>query len=384
MIVAARRSGGAGDVPTAAPGPPPATTPRRRPTIQDLAREGGVSASTASRALSGRGYVSAPVRDRVLAAAAQIGYVPDANARSLRSRSSTAVGVLISDLRNSFYAHLAAGIEQQLRASGYHAIVVNSDGREQDEVEGARTFMAMRVSGAILTPVSDQAVRMLLGDGIPVVQADRRVDELPSDSVLSDNARGAREMTQHLVDLGHQRIALLLDETAWTTGKGRLAGFRSAMRRAKIPVDRDLIIGTSFDVESARAAVHALLDRRPDVTALFAANNMLAEAACQVLQERGLRSPDDVSLVAYDDVAWMTMVSPQVTTVDQHTEEFGQACARLLVDRLTGRLPADPVTRLIEPSLLIRGSSGAPASRRSAVPAARRPVTRRTPVRAGA
>lgn len=319
----------------------------------------------------------------MLAAATEIGYVPDANARSLRSRSSAAVGVLISDLRNPFYAHLAAGIEQELRAHGYHAIVVNSDGREQDEIEGARTFMAMRVCGAIITPVFDQAVRLLLDDGIPVLQADRRIDALASDAVLSDNARGSREMTQHLLDLGHRRIALLLDEMNWTTGKGRRAGFRSAMRRANVAVERELLIGTNFDVDSARAAAHALLDRRPDVTALFAANNVIAEGTCQALQERGVLVPGEISLVAYDDVAWMGMVTPRVTTVDQHTERFGKTCAQVLLDRLTGQLPPAPVTRLIEPSLLLRGSSAAPAAAARTARVVRRPVSRRAPAGAG-
>ncbi len=343
------------------PGPQAAgLTPRHRPTIQDLARAAGVSTSTASRSVSGNGYVAAEVRARVLDAAERIGYVPNGTARSLRSRTSRAIGVLISDLRNPFYANLAAGIEEQLRSAGYHVIVVNNDGQPKAEIEGAQTFLGMRVSGAILTPVSDRAVRMLLDDSIPVVQADRMVAGLSSDAVLVDNARGAREVTQHLIELGHTRIALLIDETKWTTGAGRLAGYRAALRGARLPLDRRLVVPTKFHPAAAMEAAGALLNRHPDVTAIFAANNLLAEGAFQALQERGLRIPTDVSLVAFDDVPWMSMVSPRITTVDQHTDMVGRTSAQLILERISGSAPAQPTVRYVEPSIVLRGSSGPP------------------------
>jgi LacI family transcriptional regulator len=334
--------------------------PRRRPTIQDLARAAATSPSTASRALSGNGYVAADVRTRVLAAAEAIGYVPDNNARTLRNRTSRAVGMLISDLRNPFYANLAAGIEVQLRSAGYHVIVVNNDGEEEAEVEGARTFLAVRVSAAIITPVSDRGVRMLMNDGVPVVQADRMVEGLTSDGVLVDNVKGARQVTDHLIGLGHTRIALLIDETDWTTGAGRLAGYRAALRDAGVPMDPGLVVPTKFQPEAARDAVTSLLDRRPDVTALFAANNMLAEGAFQALQRAGRRIPDDLSLVAFDDVPWMSMVSPGITTVDQHTDDLGRTCAQLVVDRIAGSATGQATVRYIEPSVTFRGSTAPP------------------------
>ncbi|MFL6056236.1 MAG: LacI family DNA-binding transcriptional regulator [Actinoallomurus sp.] len=340
-----------------------APAPRRRPTIQDVARAAGTSPSTASRALSGNGYVAADVRTRVLAAAERISYVPDSNARTLRNRTSRAVGMLISDLRNPFYADLAAGIEQHLRSAGYHVIVVNNDGEEEAEVEGARIFLAVRVSAVIVTPVTDRAVRMLMNDGVPVLQADRMVPGLTSDAVLVDNVRGAQEITRHLIELGHTRIALLIDETEWTTGAGRLAGYRAAFDAAGVPADTDLVVPTRFQPDAARDAVLDLLERRPDVTALFAANNMLAEGAFQALQRRGLRIPGDLSLVAFDDVPWMSMVSPEITTVDQHTDELGRACAQLVVDRIGGAVH-DPVTvRHIEPSVVVRESTAPPRHR---------------------
>lgn len=336
--------------------------------MRDLARLAGTSPSTASRAISGKGYVAADVRTRVLAAAEQIGYVPDGNARSLRSRTSRAVGVLISDLRNPFYANLAAGIESRLRSAGYHVIVVNTDGQVDAEVQGARTFLAVRVSAAIVTPVSDRAVRMLMTGGVPVVQADRMVDGLSSDGVLVDNVRAAEDITGHLIGLGHTRIALVIDETDWTTGAGRLAGYRAALRAAGVPEDSGLVVAAGFDPAAASAAVRGLLDRRSDVTAVFAANNMLAQGVFEAVRSRGLRVPADLSIVAFDDVPWMSMVSPAITTVDQHTDELGRTCAELVLDRVAGDSPeaaamgaaTRAAIRYVEPSVIIRDSSGPP------------------------
>jgi LacI family transcriptional regulator len=339
--------------------------PRARPTIQDLARTAGTSSSTASRALSGNGYVAAEVRARVLAAAEQIGYVPDGNARSLRSRTSRAVGVLVSDLRDPFYADLTAGIEGQLRSAGRHVVVVNADGEERAEAEGARTFLAVRVSAAIITPVSDRAVRLLTDGGVPVVQAARMVNGPARDGVLVDETQGALEATGHLTALGHTTIALLAEQTA--RASDRSAGYRAALRAVGMRADPELMVTARPLPGAARDATDALLDRRPDVTALFAAGSVLAEGAFQALSRRGLSVPDDISLVAFGEVPWMSMVSPGITTVDQHAVALGRMCARLIIDRVTGPPAGDPAVRYIEPSLVIRGSAAEP-SRRSLTP----------------
>lgn len=320
-----------------------------------------MSPSTVSRALSGNGYAAAEVRKRVRAAAARIDYVPDANARSLRNRSSRSVGVLISDLRNPFYADLAAGVEQGLRSAGYHMILVNDDGQADEEMLAVQTFAAMRVAGVIVTPVSEKALDRLLQQGVHVVQADRQLTGAHGDAVLGDNETGAEALTRHLLDLGHRRIGLLIDETKWTSGAGRLAGYRAAHAATGVPVDEDLIVFTSFDAAAAGATAGKLLDQRPDMTALFACNNVLAEGAFAEFQRRGLRLPDELSLAAYDDVPWMSMVRPAITTVSQHTFEMGRRCAEVLLARLSGQHVPDgfQVVRL-EPALHVRASTAPP------------------------
>jgi LacI family transcriptional regulator len=329
----------------------------RRPTVQDVAREAGVSPSTVSRALHTRGYASPAVRARVQAAAERIGYVTDHNARNLRSRTSTSIGVLISDLRNPFYADLAAGIEQELRAGGYQMVLVNDNGDAAEELQAAETLLAMRVPGVIVTPVTAKCPQLLQNNGVHVVCADRELGRSKSDVVLSDNETGARELTEHLIALGHTRIGLLIDETKWSTGAGRLAGFRAAHADNGLELDDDLIAYTSFDADAARITTHKLLNDH-DVTALISANNVLAQGALTELKDRRLKIPRQFSLAAYDDVPWMSLVQPALTTVDQSTVEMGRSCARLLLARIRGELTPKRRVVKVPARLVVRGSTG--------------------------
>jgi LacI family transcriptional regulator len=330
----------------------------RRATVQDVAQAAGVSASTVSRALNGSGYAAEAVRQRVFAAAARIGYVPDANARNLRQGTSRAIGVLVSDLRNPFYANLAVGIEKAVREAGLQMLLTNDSADIDDELEAARTLVAMRVPGVIMTPVSNKAVTLLRDNGIAVVQVDRRVGR--GDVVLGGNEPAAYQLTSHLIELGHQRIALIIDETRWVTGAGRLAGYQRAHRENGLPLDESLVAFTSFDAAAAAETTSQLLDVRPDVTAVFAANNVLAQGAFEAIGRSGRRMPDDISLAGYDDVPWMSMVQPRLTTVSQHTEEMGRRAAELLLSRLGTPKAGRSRTIEVDSSLVVRDSTSAP------------------------
>jgi DNA-binding LacI/PurR family transcriptional regulator len=333
-----------------------------RPTVQDVAREAGVSPSTVSRALHTRGYASPEARERVREVAQRLGYVPNHMARNLRSRTSTAIGVLISDLRNSFYADLAAGIEEVLRAEGHQMILVNDNGDPAEEMLAAETLLAMQVPGVIVTPVTASCPKVLRENGIHVVCADREFGRPGGDVVISDNKAGARELTEHLIGLGHTRIGLLIDETKWSTGAGRLAGFRAAHTDAGLELDEDLVAYTSFDAEAARRTTSDLLNQHK-VTAILSANNVLAQGALAELKDRRLRIPQRISLAAYDDMPWMSLVQPALTTVDQHTVDLGRTCASLLLSRIRDELPPKRRIVRVAPRLVVRGSTG-PAARR--------------------
>jgi LacI family transcriptional regulator len=332
--------------------PPPVT-------LTDLARETGTSPSTASRALSGRGYVSETARASLLAAADRLGYVPNASARTLKQRTSRVVGVVVSDLGNPFYGGLAAGIEQTLREADYQMMLVGDNSESTEEMTAVRTFLAMRAPGVILTPVGPKATEFVVGRGIAVVEVDRRVASFPCDAVVIDNLRGARAAVEHLIELGHERIAHLGVDTQWTSDAGRLEGYRLAHASARIPVDERLILQLPFHDPETDPKIAALLEEQAP-TAVFAANNLLTERAWHVIRAQGLSLPTDISLVGFDDVQWMEMVSPAITVVAQPTIELGRRAASLLLRRMAE--PESPTTaELLQPRLVVRGSTAAPA-----------------------
>jgi LacI family transcriptional regulator len=337
--------------------------PVRRATIREVADAAGVSRSTASRALTGQGYVAPAVRERVRAVARDLGYVADATARHLRRQASQSIGVLLSDLSNPFYAGLAAGVSQQARRRQYTMMLADGGGAPEIEAEVAETFVALRVAGVIVTPVSAWIGTYLTQQRIPVVEVDRQFSPGACDAVLVDNGNAAQTVTAQLIALGHRRIALVIDEMHWTTGRDRLAGYRNAFAAAGLPLDDSLVVSAGWNVDAARVEIHKLLSRPEPPTAVFAANNVLAEAVWRAAAELHLAIPERLSLVSFDDVPWMSMVTPPVTAVAQDTVALGEAAVSQLCERIEA--PTSPVrTLLLSAAVVPRGSTAPPATRR--------------------
>ncbi|TDC90491.1 LacI family transcriptional regulator [Nonomuraea deserti] len=337
----------------------PSPSRSRRPTIKDVAEAAGVSRSTVSRALTGRGYAASDVRERVLRAAAELGYVPDVMARTLKQQVSRSVGVLVSDLRNPFYAELAAGASREARERGYTMVLADTSLSAEAESEAAEALVALRVAGVVVTPNSSAVSTYLSAHGIPVVEVDRQFAAGSTDGVVVGNRVGARTATSHLVELGHRRIALFIDETDWTTGYERYQGYLEALAAGGIKVEPELVVSSGWDVADSRRRALDML-RGPDrPTAVFAANNVLAEGVWRAIGELGLRVPGDISLVAFDDTPWMSMVSPTVSAVSQNTYGLGATAVRRLSERI--EMPeADSVTTVLNVRLISRESTAPP------------------------
>lgn len=328
-----------------------------RPTIRDVAKAAGVSQSTTSRALRNQGYVAAEVRERIQKAAAKLGYVPDMMARHLRQRVSQSIGLLISDLRNSFYADLAAGASRTAKKAGYMVMLIDDRLLAEEEIEASEAFASMRVAGVVVTPLSARAAQYLLHQHIPVVEVDRQFAAETCDAVVVDNRGAASKLTEHLLKLGHRRIALLVDETYWTTGRERVKGYEEALADAGIALDPALKVSAGWNVDGARKVATDLLQGDASPTAIFAANNVLAEGVWRAAADLGLRIPDDLSIVCFDEAPWMTMVSPNLTAVRQDGAALGEAA----VNRLLGRIdaPSAPISTLVfQAEVTVRGSSG--------------------------
>ena len=329
----------------------------RRVTITDVAAAAGASRSTTSRALTGSGYVSPEVRERVRKAAKSLGYVPDAMARGLKRRSSSSLGLLVSDLSNTFYAQLAAGASRRAKELGWTTLLADTQGQPAEELAAAQAFLELRVAGVIVTPVSAAISGWLIKQGIPAVEVDRSFGAAGVDAVAVDNFRGAQQATEHLIGLGHRRLGYIAGPQERTTTRHRLEGHRAALETHGIPVDDRLIVHGRYDRQSGYEATLELLRRDPSLTAVVAANDSVALGACAALREAGLRIPDDVSVAGFDDLPFGVDAVPSLTTVRLPLSDAGARAGRIAMGREEPP-PGDLAT--VRGELMVRGSSGVP------------------------
>ena len=344
-------------------------------TINDVAKLAGVSAMTVSRVINNSGYIGRETRSRVEAAIAELAYVPNAVGRQLRSKQTKMLALVLSDIMNPFFTTIARGVEDVARARGFSVMFCNTDESEAEEAQYLLMLVQRQVDGVLLVPASTSGkpLRLLSSHHMPVVVLDRRIQSRQIDSVRSDSEAGAYTLTQHLIGLGHRRIAMLTGRRSVSTSIDRVAGYCRAMFDAGIELDDDLVrygeynYGEYNQVDGNRMAQEVVaLDPRP--TAIFAANNFIAFGAMRGLRGAGLRVPEDVSIVAFDDlpVAWLS--DPFMTVVDQPAYEIGRRAAELLLSRLDGTI-SGPGREVVLPSeLIIRRSSGPPRTRSGATP----------------
>lgn len=354
---------------------------RRQVTIRDVALRAGTSTATVSRVLNQIGFVSADLRERVLRAAAELGYTPNSVARSLKKQSTHTIGVLIADITNQFYASLIRGIEDVLATRRYHALLSNTDYDPSKEAEYCRLMCEKRVEGVIISAAGQKVdhLRRLRDNGIPWVFVNRRPEGCGGPTILTDNRGGAYEATMHLINLGHRRVGVIAGPQDINTGIDRLVGYREAMMAAGLPVAEEWIAYGAFREDRGYQATLQLLDlprdRRP--TAIFVCNNKMTVGAWKALADRGVRIPDEMAVVGFDESEWARMVVPPLTTVAQRTYEMGRAAARRLLQAIArGGEAFDPTAAsdvYLKPHLIIRQScgSGGAEDRPEAVPSAR-------------
>lgn len=338
-------------------------------TIREVAQAANVSQATAARALGQYGYVSDDARERVERAATKLGYVPNSVARALASGATKAVGLVVGDIENPFFAAAARGLTDQVEAHGHSVLLANSDedlGREKIAVE---TLLARQVDGLVVVPSSEALEQHLDGaaQAGPLVLLDREVDGLGVDSVTADNVGGARAATEHLIGHGHTRIGFVSDSLEISSSSLRLQGYREALEASGIDFDASLVsIGGPTADEGYRASLE-LLEREQHLSALFTANNFMTLGAMHALRSLDLSIPDAVALVGFDDLEWTTLVDPPVTVISQPAAEIGREAARLLIARLEGE-DGPPQRVRIDTELIIRLSCGCPAHREESSP----------------
>ena len=330
--------------------------------IQDVAKKAGVAPITVSRVINNAGYVTADVRRRVEAAIAELGYVPNSLARGLRSRRTNTLALVLSDITNPFFTTVARGVEDAASTAGFTVIFCNTDESPDKERKYLQVLIQKRVDGVLLIPTHSNAdaVKFILQQHIPVVVIDRHVPKGLADVVRCDSRQGAYDLIRLLLSLGHRHIAILTGHKGVSTSVDRVAGYRRALVEAGVtPCDEDVYYG-AFTQASGCEAARAAMSRSPRPTALFAANNFIAIGALRAIREMGLRVPDDVALVSFDDLPPALVTFPFLTVVAQPAYEMGQKATQLLLDRLAeqSNSPA-PFQELVLPTeLIVRQSSG--------------------------
>ncbi len=326
-----------------------------------MAALSGVSAKTASRALSGEGYVAAKTRQRVHEAADQLGYRPNGVARDLRrgAKASTLVGLISGDLANPFYSRLASGLERELRVNGLQLITASTEENPEWERQLTDTLLERRVRGLVI--VSTMARHdHLAGErihGIPFVFVDRPPVGLSADAVLLDNRAGARQAASHLVAGGHRRIGVIGDLPRLFTHRDRIRGFAEVMEAAGISGWADYLLEDAHDVAAAERAVRDLLGRTSAPTALFTMNNRITTGALRAL--RGRAAPP--ALIGFDELDLGDFLG--VSVVAHDPEEMGRCAAQLLLDQLFGDTYESARHVVLSTRLLIRDSSERPPLR---------------------
>jgi DNA-binding LacI/PurR family transcriptional regulator len=342
----------------------PRAHPRRRQsvTIDDVAQAAGVSRATASRVVNDSERVSPEARASVAAAIRILGYVPNRAARSLMTRRSDSIGVVIMEPAGSlfadpFFGELLVGISDALGTRDIQLVLLLAQtAREESRLE--RYLEAGHVDGAILVGPhgNDPLPAHLERNGVPIVLSGRQLGEGSISHVDSDNRGGARMAVAHLLGAGRRSIATIHGMLDMSSGIDRLKGYRDALREAGVTHDPGLEAAGNFHVVTAADAMRTLLERRPGLDAVFAASDSMAVAAMGVLQERGLRVPEDVAVVGFDDSPIALTTRPQLTTVRQPIEAMGREMARLLLHRIDH--PGDAPSQVVfATELVVRGSS---------------------------
>ena len=331
--------------------------PSSRVTIRDVAARAGVSVATVSKVINQRYGVSAETFARVTAVIEELGYEASLVAQSLRNHQTNVIGILVADLE-PFSTELLKGTADAIRGTGFELVVYSAGGRTDDRVGWERRYLS-RLSGTLV----DGAVLVTptvvdVNYGAPVVAVDPHTGPSELPTIDSDNLRGARLATEHLLDLGHRRIAMLTGRPDLQSAQLRERGYRDALAAADVAIDEDLIRLGAYDAAISAKSAQELLtaDRRP--TAIFAANDISAIATIEVAAELGLRVPEDVSVVGFDNIPESALCTPPLTTVDQPIREMGRRAIDVLIQLIRGE-PATETHLTLATNLVVRQSTRA-------------------------
>jgi len=333
-------------------------------TIKDIAKKAGVSHATVSRALNGNAAIPETTAVGIRELAQAMGYFPSAAARGLKTNRSQVIGVIVSHIDNPYFGEIVQGIEDALKHTGYSLFIASSHLDPESEKNIIAAFAEHRVDGVIICSVTVGAeqAELLKHYGMPIVVINNQSREKYTSSIAHDDLDGARQVTRHLLQLGHRRIAYLGNELAERVNDERLAGFRMELNAAGVSEDQSLVLSCGGgEIENGVAGAQQLLQMQLLPSAVFCFNDLMAIGALKVLTDNGIAVPDRVSLAGFDNIEYSAFTQPSLTTFDQPKCAIGTEAARMLLEFIgsSSNGSAENIARTMQGQLLVRDSTAA-------------------------
>jgi LacI family transcriptional regulator len=334
----------------------------QRSTLKQVAEKAGVSLGMAGRVLGNYGSFSDATKKKVTEAARALNYAPNIIARSLRTQLTKTIGVLISDITTFFWTTLVRGIQDKAGKAGYSVILCNSDDESENEQLYLSTLFERNVDGLIVspTPHNHSYLKRLARSMVPLVLVDRGVKGLAVPTIKTDNQAGAYEAVKHLIDLGHDRIAIITGIPGVETSEERFTGYRQALQERGIPLRKTLIRQGHFQKDQAFSATKELVRLKRPPSAIFVSNEPMVSGCILALKESGLGIPEDIAVVGFDDPVWASYMDPPLTAVSQPSYTMGILAFDYLLAQISGSGRDKKYLKdvILKPTLFIRQSCG--------------------------
>jgi len=337
-------------------------------TLKQIAQEAGVSIMTVSKVMRDYPDIAPKTKERIRSIANHLGYVPDAAARSLRTRSTRTIGVVLPNISQTYFPRVFVGIEQVAKARGYKLLLSHSNDDPHQEAAEVRELLSRKVDGLIIVPAnrldaSYDMFTMLESRNVPTVIVDRQPQPLANFlRVVPDDRQGGYLATKHLIDLGHRDIALLAGPSGSPSTQERTEGYRRALQESGIAFRDDLVFSAGSEISDGQKAASELVNERTRCTAIFAHNDLVAIGAAEFFLQQKWRVPEDVSIIGYGDLHGAALYRVPLTTVRQPQSGLGQLAVQVLFERMAGR-PAE--SRRMPVEVIVRSSTGLPKDKSS-------------------
>lgn len=331
-------------------------------TMKDIARLAQVSTSTVSHVINGSRFVSDEIREKVMRIVAELNYTPSAVARSLKVRETKTIGLLVTATNNPFFAEVMAGVEQYCQKNQYNLIIATTGGDAKRLQQNLQTLIHKQVDGVLLMCGDSRfQADMELTVSLPLVVMDWWFTELNADKILDNSEHGGYLATKSMVDAGHQKIGIITGNLRKSVAKNRLQGYKKALSEANIVLNPDWIVESHFDFEGGIVGAQKLLSLSDRPTAIFCCSDTIAIGAYQAIQNQGLRIPQDISIMGYDDIELARYLFPSLSTISQPKAELGKLAVETLLQRI--QEPNENYrTLVLEPACILRESVSSPSN----------------------